>query len=186
MRPVALSIAALALVSRLALADPSVRVTYPQGITRVELEGSWQNCRYGVTRAGTADDLGIPMYQSDVLCIGSCFVDDRTAVAGQTYYYRFLLEMPDGSRVVFGPYPVLASPNPAVPGYGAPVRAEARIFDAAGRSVRLLHDGTLARGITRLAWDGLGDGGRALDPGLYFLRFKTELGTSVTRLQRLR
>lgn len=207
MRPVALSIAAVALVSRLALADPGVRVTYPQGITRVELEGSWQNCRYGVTRAGTADDLGIPMYQSDVLCIGSCFVDDRTAVAGQTYYYRFLLEMPDGSRVMFGPYPVLASPNPAlrllarvfpnpgnrpaqvelsVPGYGAPVHAEARIFDAAGRSVRLLHDGTLARGITRLAWDGRGDGGRALDPGLYFLRLKTELGTSVTRLQRLR
>lgn len=206
MRPLVLSLVAVALVTRLALADPGVRVTYPQGITRVELDGSWQNCRYGVTRSEIATDFGIPMYQSDVLCIGSCFVDDRTAVAGQTYYYRFLLQLPDGSRVTFGPYGVLASPNPAarlsarafpnpgnraaqielsVPGYGGPVRAQARIFDAAGRSVRLIHGGTLPRGITRVAWDGRGDNGRALDPGLYFLRLETDLGATVTRLQRL-
>ena len=206
MRALALSIVAVALLVSLAVADPAVRVTYPQGITRVELDGNWTHCRYSVTRAARGDDPGVPMVASDVLCLGSCFVDDRTAVAGQTYYYRFLLQLPDGTRQTFGPYSVLASPNPAlrltarvfpnptnrpaqvelsVPGYGPPVRAEARIFDAGGRSVRLLLEGTLPRGISRIAWDGRGESGRILDPGIYFLRLKTDVGTSVTRLQRL-
>ena len=207
MRPLVLSIVATALVSRLALADPGVRVTYPEGITRVELEGNWASCRYRVWRSDPPGGSMIPLYSSDVLCIGSCFVEDPSAVAGQTYLYRFDLQLPDGSRVAFGPYAVLASPNPAlrllaraapnpargpmaielwVPGYGDPVEAEARVFDAGGRSVRLLRDGALARGITRLTWDGRSDGGSLLAPGLYFLSLRSPLGTSVARLQRLR
>ena len=113
MRSLALSFVAAALVTSLAFADPGVKVSYPSGITRVELEGNWPNVRYGVWRSDPAADQFIPMYASDVLCIGTCFIDDRSAVAGQTYLYRFDLEMPDGSRMVFGPYAVLEGNVPS-------------------------------------------------------------------------
>ena len=64
--------------------------------------------------------------------------------------------------------------------------ARLALADPAGRSVRLLHSGPLARGITVLGWDGCGEGGRELDPGLYFLRLRTDLGVTVTRFLRTR
>lgn len=49
-----------------------------------------------------------------------------------------------------------------------PARLE--IFDASGRRVRLLHDGTLSAGRQQLEWDGRGDSGEALPSGTYFAR----------------
>jgi hypothetical protein len=134
-------------------------------------------------------------------------VNDWNAEAGRTYLYRFELLLPDGSRASFGPYEVVSSPNPAarllaraypnpgsgatqfelsVPGHGEPVRCEARLFDAAGRGVRLVHRGPLGRGTTMVRWDGRDESGRELEPGVYFLRLSTELGSTVSRVLRIR
>ncbi|MBD3222229.1 hypothetical protein GF314_13410 [bacterium] len=69
-----------------------------------------------------------------------------------------------------------AAPNPfnprteirlAVPRAGV---AAVRVYDAAGRLVRTLHDGALAAGERRMAWDGRGDDGRAAAAGTYLVR----------------
>src|SRR5947208_10997355 len=57
----ALSFAAAALVTSLAFADPGVRISYPQGATRVELEGNWSGCRYAVWRSEPATAM-VPLF----------------------------------------------------------------------------------------------------------------------------
>jgi hypothetical protein len=37
-----------------------------------------------------------------------------------------------------------------------------------------------------MQWDGLDERGRTLGPGLYFLRFSTPAGNSITRVMRSR
>jgi len=44
------------------------------------------------------------------------------------------------------------------------------LYDAAGRQVRSLQDGPLTAGAHRLAWDGRDGAGRAVSPGVYFLK----------------
>jgi hypothetical protein len=207
MRSLGLSFAAAVVVTSLAFADPEVRVTYPPAGTRIALEGDWHGAWYTVWRGEAAGSPFLPITSDEVLCIGECFALDTHAEPGRVYLYRFDLVLADGSRTSFGPYAVIASPNPAsrlgvrvapnpgrgagrielaVPGYGAPVQAEARLYDAQGRSVRLLHRGPLPRGITTLTWDGRDDRGRALEPGLYFLRLSTPGEASIGRVVRRR
>ncbi|MCK4412304.1 MAG: carboxypeptidase regulatory-like domain-containing protein [Candidatus Eisenbacteria sp.] len=50
----------------------------------------------------------------------------------------------------------------------SPVRLA--LYDAAGRQVRSLQDGPLTAGAHRLAWDGRDGAGRAVSPGVYFLK----------------
>jgi hypothetical protein len=77
-----------------------------------------------------------------------------------------------------------ASPNPLsghtvfeyvigsdVAGAGT-VRVSLGIYDLQGRLVRTLRDGSQSSGRYRVAWDGTGDGGRRLSPGLYVSRFQ--------------
>jgi flagellar hook assembly protein FlgD len=68
----------------------------------------------------------------------------------------------------------------------AGLSADASLFDAQGRRVRNLFRGTLPRGMTSMQWDGLDERGRTLGPGLYFLRFSTPAGNSITRVMRSR
>jgi hypothetical protein len=78
------------------------------------------------------------------------------------------------TRFTLGP----VRPNPLRRGEGmalelaVPERAEAvaRLYDVSGRVVRTLIEGTLERGIHRLAWDGGDQAGRPRSPGVYFLR----------------
>jgi len=205
-RAIPLSLAVLALTCGLALADPAVRVTYVDGSPQVQLDGSYSGSYYVVYRAD-APSAGYRAITNDhVLCLGSCYARDDEALPGHTYYYRFDLTPPQGSSVSFGPYaalipenPVRArlSPNPlrgiasvtlSLPGSvrEASVRSEVRILDAQGRTVRLLHDGPLARGSTTLTWDGHGDAGQELGAGLYFLRLSSPLGNYTTRFVRIR
>jgi flagellar hook assembly protein FlgD len=48
---------------------------------------------------------------------------------------------------------------------------EASIYDLAGRRVRVIHRGPVARGLTTVAWDGRDDRGEELRGGVYLLRF---------------
>lgn len=69
-----------------------------------------------------------------------------------------------------------AAPNPTadgltidfvLPGDGA-VRVD--LFDLTGRLVRTLVDGAGQAGVTSILWDGLGENGRPVAPGVYFLK----------------
>ena len=206
-RSFGLSIVAVMLAADLSLAEPELRVSYPTGVPRVEISGSYPQSHYTVWRKLPADAQFAPLTDGDVLCLGSCFTLDRSAEPGRSYLYRFDLQLADGSRVSFGPYPVTISaelarlvrasvwPNPGrgsgrvelfLGGEGAALEAEARLYDLQGRAVVTLHRGPLARGLNVLRWNGRGDDGRSLAGGLYFLRFASPLGTTVTRVLRLR
>jgi len=55
-----------------------------------------------------------------------------------------------------------------------PGPASISVVDATGRVVRALN---APRGASSLAWDGRDDAGRALSPGVYFVRLSTASGT---------
>ena len=202
-----LSLLLATLSSAVASADPRIIVDYRNDVLRVTLDGSFAGSTYRVWRANTPGIQFAQLSDQSALCTGDCFVTDLTAVPGATYLYRFDLETPSGAAVTYGPYAVtipnasLAArvfPNPfhagarvdlALPGSSrldAPLRAEARVIDLQGRTVRTLYSGLLSRGITSLAWDGHADSGRRLDAGVYFLRVSTTLGQSTVRIVRSR
>ena len=148
-----------------------------------------------------------PVGTAGILCIGTCFADDRGAAPGQTYYYRFEVTLADGSTVSFGPYAATISsalerplgvnvfPNP---GHGSTQvelyvgtttgaqTVEAALFDAGGRRVRTLWHGALPRGLTSFRWDGRDEHGVELRAGAYFLRLAADGRVSVTRVLRAR
>lgn len=207
MRSITLAAVALFVTATLAFADPRLVVSYRDGIPQVQIEGDYAHSTYTILRASRAEGPFAPITQHDILCLGPCFTEDRTALPGVDYFYRFDLLLGDGSLVSYGPYRVTYSsallrvafarvyPNPAsgpatlelflageAAQAGLPV--EAALFDTQGRRVRMLYRGTLPRGLTSLPWDGRDAAGRSLGPGLYFLRFTTPLGRSVTRVLR--
>ena len=71
---------------------------------------------------------------------------------------------------------LLLAPNPMVRAtqlrYAVATRSavEAKVFDAAGRRVRVLIDRGDEPGTWQVAWDGLDDSGRRVGPGMYLLR----------------
>src|SRR5258706_11105606 len=159
-RGAALAGCAAALLASLALASPGVRVSYPDGVPRIELDGSYPQSRYAVYRSMSAQATGDRITAIDVLCIGNCFAQDLDAQPGATYFYRFELTMLDGTRASFGPFAVTISPelaarvavrvlpNPVRDGARIemrvasrePVAAHAALLDLQGRTVRtLLH-----------------------------------------------
>jgi flagellar hook assembly protein FlgD len=64
------------------------------------------------------------------------------------------------------------------------VSGEAALYDLAGRRVRMIHQGTIARGLTTLSWDGRDERGDELRPGVYLLRFTAAGSTAVARIVR--
>jgi len=72
-----------------------------------------------------------------------------------------------------------AAPNPFTDGttirFAAPGDAgvSLRVFDVMGRSVRLLADGAHAAQAASVRWDGRGDDGTRVHPGVYFLRLES-------------
>ena len=59
------------------------------------------------------------------------------------------------------------------------------VFDAAGREVRRLFDGSTANDVLRLEWDGRSDAGHEVAPGVYFVRARTDMQLAQTKLVRL-
>lgn len=208
-RSTMLTLAACSLAASLALAEPAVEVRMHEGVPQIVLEGQYPQSRYTVWRAASADAPFEAITRQDALCLGPCFADDRTAVPGETYWYRFDLTLADGRPVSFGPYRVaLPAPSPRAldvrvfpnPSRGAatvevylrgasadaPLAVEATILDLQGRRLRTLERGMLPRGVTALRWDGRDDSGRVLGTGHYFLRLASPLGVRVTRIHRVR
>jgi photosystem II stability/assembly factor-like uncharacterized protein len=59
------------------------------------------------------------------------------------------------------------------------------IFDLSGKRVRSLYNGDLPVGEHRFFWDGTGDNGNKLPPGLYFIRIDQNTKFSTIKLQIL-
>lgn len=55
------------------------------------------------------------------------------------------------------------------------------LYDVGGRAVRTLVQGALGAGRHDIAWDGRGDAGEPLPPGLYLARYQGGSGPAVTR-----
>jgi hypothetical protein len=87
---------------------------------------------------------------------------------------------------------LLASPNPGPGGttilcaMSARAPATLQLFDAAGRMVRLLHDGELPAGETSVAWDGRDEAGQRCSPGVYVARARTPGGVTATKIIMMR
>jgi flagellar hook assembly protein FlgD len=86
-----------------------------------------------------------------------------------------------------------ATPNPFKGStrisFGLPrdARLSLRVFDVTGRIVRVLTDGrTWPAGTHAIHWDGMGDDGQTAAPGIYLAVLKTDRGTGVRRMVRLR
>ncbi len=62
----------------------------------------------------------------------------------------------------------------------------ARVFDLAGRVVRGLGTGRFTAGTHALVWDGRGDDGQPVAPGVYFVRLDLERGSLTRRIVRVR
>jgi len=112
------------------------------------------------------------------------FFLDRNVVADRVYYYRIVLQGPDGQRfasevtVVLPPRTFILFPNYPNPfnsgtrlSFWLPRRMHISlaVYDALGRKVRQLVDGELESGFHRLVWEGQDDQGRVLASGLYLV-----------------
>ncbi|MFI5370976.1 MAG: S8 family peptidase [Candidatus Eisenbacteria bacterium] len=67
-----------------------------------------------------------------------------------------------------------------------PGHARLALYDAGGRMVRVLADGTYAAGAQRASWDGADVAGRPAPAGIYFARLVTARGADTRRLVRIR
>jgi len=94
-------------------ADPRVRAELLDGTARIVLEGTWKGSRYSVERSAIAGAPGEVIGERDALCTGDCYVVDRDALLGGTYYYLFDVTDPDGVRRRFGPFEVTIGERPA-------------------------------------------------------------------------
>lgn len=209
-RSLALAVTGMVLGAALALAEPQFAVRYPSGVPQVSISGDYAGSTYTVWRAPAAGGDFEPITENFILCLGSCYAEDRTAAPGGSYLYLFELNIPDGAgaRLVrYGPYPATISPAGARPvgvfaypnpGHGATsiqlhvagtpadgmVRGEVGIFDLSGRRVRTIQRGEFARGLTTLTWDGRDQRGAVLPPGVYLLRFAAGGDQALARIVR--
>jgi flagellar hook capping protein FlgD len=205
-----LVLAGLTLSATLALAEPQFVLRYPGGVPQVSITGDYSGSTYTVWRQPASGGEPVRITEHIILCMGSCYAEDRTAVPGESYLYLFDVSMPaDGGAapISFGPYlatitpalarpvGVFAYPNPGrgptgiqLHVAGAPedrgVTGEAAIYDLAGRRVRVIHQGMIARGLTTLSWDGRDQRGAELSPGVYLLRFTAAGSAAVARIVR--
>jgi hypothetical protein len=210
-RSLPLVLAALALGATLAIAEPELVVRYPNGVPQITITGEYPGVAYTVWRAPARGGVFEPITRDNILCLGSCYAEDRTAVPGESYRYRFDLLVPNGEAagfVSYGPFLVTISPALARPvgvfafpnpGRGATsvqlhvageatdqaAQGEAAIYDLTGRRVRVLHRGAVARGLVTLSWDGRDERGDLLRGGVYLLRFTADGHQAIARIVRL-
>lgn len=63
-----------------------------------------------------------------------------------------------------------------------PTTARLELFDLQGRTVRVLHDGSLPAGAGETTWDGRDQSGRPAAAGVYFLRLATPRSVETRKL----
>ena len=103
---IAVAIGGVSLPAMLAFAQSAVSVRLVDGGALVQLEGDFSGSLYDVYRADGADSPFEPLFASQVLCTGSCYVLDPDVEPGATYRYRFELSPPGAPVASYGPYQV--------------------------------------------------------------------------------
>jgi hypothetical protein len=140
---------------------------------------------------------------------GPCRFHDTDVTAGTTYFYRLEALDRSGGSEFFGPVAATAigtagspgfallqsQPNPFVAGQGGtsigfllakPGLVRLRVFDAAGRLVRLLVDEPLGAGPHTSWWDGRSEQGEEVGSGIYYCRLDAGAFTESRTLVKLR
>jgi hypothetical protein len=123
-----------------------------------------RTARIKVVGADDAQNTGSDISDADFTLWGSTSGIDSRQFAG----------MPD--EVVLD----VASGNPSSSGwdivFGLPVSGAVRVgvYAVTGRLVRMLVEGSRAEGYHVVSWDGTGELGRQLSPGIYFVRFESQ------------
>lgn len=112
---------------------------------------------------------------------------DSTIALNRTYYYQLEEVSNRGSKVVFGPYALVArapfelgqnSPNPFNPvttiKFTVPEDCRTRlvVYDVSGRRVRTLVDEDLRANFYKVQWNGRNEQGRQVASGVYFYRLQ--------------
>jgi len=194
--------------------SPGVRVDDLDGVPRITLEGSWAGSRYTILRADRGTFR--PVTEANSLCTGDCFVVDPGALAGGTYQYRFDLLTPDGRLQRYGPFDVTigaaavglsARVLPGVirdrgtlrvvaglaagdrahdPSQPTRLDAEVTLHDLRGARVRTLYRGTLDRLAFDVPFEARDGDGRALAPGIWFVRIRAGAHVSHSRVTVVR
>jgi hypothetical protein len=134
---------------------------------------------------------------------GATVAVDRAPGETGEHFYRLVVQLADGDRMMFGPVSArygrtplrdeLAqlSPNPTSGGIQVHYavaregRARLEVLDVSGRVAETLADRVHAPGRYVLAWDGASRGGRPA-PGLYFVRLVTPHRVTTSRLAIVR
>jgi len=130
---------------------------------------------------------------------------DPNVEADETYYYRLSVMDHSGKVSNYGMVAashtpartagsvlMAPSPNPAKHGTSLSFRisqpefVRLSIVDATGRQVRVLQNAMMAPGTHTMTWDGAGDGGERVAPGLYFVTLRTSRGLASQRLAVVR
>jgi len=129
---------------------------------------------------------------------GETVADDRTAQAGQTYWYRLVGTTTTGQTATFGPVKATAGaprelalsaawPNPSTGpvtlnfAVAKSAHVTLDVVDLQGRQVSVLADQEFAAGRYQLKWDGRSDRGQ-VPTGVYFVRLTTPDKKLVSRV----
>lgn len=115
-----------------------------------------------------------------------------TAASGKVYNGGGITAVGDGPRRPGATPALIAYPNPAgttmqlrFDGLDA-VDARVEIYDPAGRRVRVMPHVRAGRSYPAMEWDGLGDDGRPVVSGIYFVRMSWNGGSVTARATWLR
>ena len=113
-----LALAGLTLSAAPALAEPQFVIRYPGGVPQVSITGDYSGSAYTVWRQSASGGDPVRITDRDILCLGSCYAEDRGAVPGASYLYLFevtMLAEAGAAPVSFGPYLATISPALARP-----------------------------------------------------------------------
>lgn len=178
-----------------------------EGRIHLGVEGRFYEFR--VERAASAEGPYQFLGWRYIGCTEACEWIDGQVEDGATYWYRFELldsewrpvrvgpaavDVPAltgrilGSRAFPSPFEEGAAISFRIPNRLAPAgetRLRLEIVDAAGRTIRLLHDGAIRRGESRVEWDGRDAGGRPVAAGSYWYRIQAGPIREAGRLVKL-
>ena len=147
-----------------------------------------------VAEAGPWAAIAVDMHDEGDLTVAM----DKSAGAGQSFYYRLVGTTAAGARAVFGPLKGTAGapkefslsnigPNPSRSQFALlftvarSAQLKLSLVDLMGRDIATLAKGAYAPGRYQVNWDGRTDRGR-VPAGLYFVRYQTPGKTFVQRL----